>query len=306
MCIRDSYFSHRAAALGGLNQPGRVNPSPPPHTMMGHSRTPSLTMQANQPPRDQRSAAPSQAQQSGHGHALPSNPYAQPSNGPTFSQPPPPEARNHAHHSHHSSLTGTFSSFHRRDVSRDEAIRQEQHAEAARRDRENQERIREAQELEHLRQREQYYAQARQQQQQQQQQQEEDREREMRHRMFSRGPPPPPQPLQPPAFNGPAFVQERFNPSSIREQAQRETEAAMRQQQQQEAEQRMRGAEQRMREEAMHRDARAEQRMAEEARHREAIAQEQLRFRQQGEAMFRRQTPLGGNYGHPPPQPPRR
>ncbi|KAK3074432.1 hypothetical protein LTR53_003163, partial [Teratosphaeriaceae sp. CCFEE 6253] len=297
-----SYFSHRATALGGLNQPGRANPSPPPHGALGHSRTPSLTMQAGRSQREQRPVGPGQAQQPGQGAPLHPNPYAQAPNNPPFAQPMPPEARNHAHHSHNSSLSGGFATFDHRAPNREDAIRQEQQqaqqAQAAQhRDRDQLDRMREVHEHEHRQREAQFYAQHRQQQQQQQQQRhEEDRERENRQRMFPRGPPQPPPPLQPPGFGGPAFTHERFGSSSIREQAQRETDIAIRQQQ--EAESRMREAEQRM----------AEQRMMEEARMRDQrehhLAQDQLRFRQQGETLFRRQTPLGGNYGHPPPPPP--
>ncbi|TKA68314.1 hypothetical protein B0A55_08613 [Friedmanniomyces simplex] len=281
------YFSHRAAALGGLNQAGRANPSPPPHSILGHSRTPSLTMQANQPLREQRPVVPTQqAQHSGHGAALHPNPYAQ----QPVSQPPQPEARNHAHHSHNSSLTSGFPPFHQRVPSHEEVMRQEQqqqHAFAALREREEMERRRRDHQHEFdFRQREAYFAQQRQ----QQLHQEDDRERERQQRqqpMFARRPPPPPpppQPLQPPPFNGPAFAQDR-PPASLRDQAKREMEAAMRHQEMT-VEQRM------LQEDAMLREQHERRHFDEQSRRRQ----------QQHEEAFRRQTPLGGGFGHPPPR----
>ncbi|KAK0304520.1 hypothetical protein LTR01_007313 [Friedmanniomyces endolithicus] len=277
------YFSHRASALGGLNQPGRANPSPPPHSVLGHSRTSSLTMQANQSMREQRSVLPTQqAQHIGHGAALHPNPYAQQPAGSPLLQAPQPEARNHAHHSHNSSLPGGFPPFHQRAPNRDEAIRhehQQQHAIAALRERDEMERQRRDHHEFEFRQREAFFVQQRQ----QHQHQEEDRDHQQRQQpLFARGPPPPPpQPLQPPTFNGQAFAPDR-PPASLREQSKREMEAAMRQQEM---------TEERMQEDALMRE-----------QHERRHFEEQSRRRQQHEEAFRRQTPLGGGFGHPPPR----
>ncbi|KAK1057945.1 hypothetical protein LTR74_013790 [Friedmanniomyces endolithicus] len=280
------YFSHRTSALGGLNQPGRANPSPPPHSVLGHSRTSSLTMQANQPLREQRSVVPTQqAQHIGHGAALHPNPYAQQPAGSPLPQLPQPEARNHAHHSHNSSLTGGFPPFHQRAPTRDEAIRQEhqqQHAFAALRERDEMERQRRAHHEFEFRQREAFFVQQRQQ---QQQHQEEDREHQQRQQpLFARGPPPPPppQPLQPLAFKGQAFAPDR-PPASLREQSKREMEAAMREQE---------ITEERMQEDALMREQHERRHFEEQSRRRQQLHEE----------AFRRQTPLGGGFGHPPPR----
>lgn len=120
------YFSHRTGVLGSLSGPQRGNPSPPPHAVIGHSRTPSLTMQGpSQPPREQRGLMQGQSQgQAGGPPAQPlqPNPYAQPP--PPFGQPPPGQAQNHAHHAHNTSIGGAFG-MHSRSMSRDEPMRQE-------------------------------------------------------------------------------------------------------------------------------------------------------------------------------------
>lgn len=121
------YFSHRPGVLGSLSGPQRGNPSPPPHAMIGHSRTPSLTTQGpSQPPREQRGFM--QGQQQGQAAGPPAqplqpNPYSQPPQ--SFGQAPPGQAQNHAHHAHNNSIGGGFG-LHSRNISRDEPLRQEQ------------------------------------------------------------------------------------------------------------------------------------------------------------------------------------
>lgn len=190
---------------------------------------------------------------------------------------------------------------HHRAPSREDNIRR-QHEEQVRRDRDEQgwRRMQQEQEMRDRmqdrelrdidRQREAaFYAQQRQQ---QQQQQEHERQQQQQHG-FPRGPLPP-QPLQPPTFNGAAFGQPRGS-VGLRDQALRETEAAMRQ------EEVMRENEQRH---AQHGD-----RMRFEAAMREQQQIEEFRRRQQQQqedALFQRRTPLGNGFGHPPPAQPRR
>jgi serine/arginine repetitive matrix protein 2 len=125
------YFSHyRTSVLGSLNGPQRHNPSPPPHSLMSHSRTPSLSGQGpSQPPREQRGFMPNQQQsqhQVGTPSAQPPQPTSFPPPPPPFSQPPPSQAQNHTHHAHNTSIGGPFGSMHQRTISRDDAIRHEQ------------------------------------------------------------------------------------------------------------------------------------------------------------------------------------
>lgn len=128
--VRPYFSHHRPSALGPLNGPQRHNPSPPPHSLMSHSRTPSLSAQGpSQPPRDQRGYLPNQQQpqhQVGTPSAQPLQPTSFPPPPPPFSQPPPNQAQNHAHHAHNTSIGGPFGSMHQRNISRDDAMRHEQ------------------------------------------------------------------------------------------------------------------------------------------------------------------------------------
>ncbi|KAK5710814.1 hypothetical protein LTR15_012791 [Elasticomyces elasticus] len=277
------YFSHRTAAFGGLNQPDRANPSPPPHSVLGHSRTSSLTMQANPPLRDPRPGLPNQSPHPNHGPALHTNPYAQQQHGHPFPQPPPPDARDHSHPSHSRTVSGAHPFPHQRAPSRDDIMRQDQQQQvfAMSRERDDMERQRREQQDFEFRHREALIAQHRQQ---QLQEEERDRERQQRHQqMFARGPPMPQHPQQAPGFNGPPFPHDR-PPPGIRDQVNRELEAEMRREE-------MRVSELRGREESMAREQRDHER-----RHFEEISR-----RRQHEEAVRRQTPLGGNFGHPPP-----
>lgn len=312
------YFSHRAAALGQLNQPTRANPSPPPHTVIGHSRTPSLTMQPSQPPpREQHGVQQSQHGQRGPVQPLHSNPYAQQPAGTPFSQAPPQQVQNHSHHAHNGSLGGGFPGMHQRGPSREDALRRQQQDEqafaaAAQREREEHEWRRQDQLRERMTDRElremeqqqrhhaeQFYAQQRQQQQ----------EQERHQQAFARGPPP--QHQQAPVFGGPVFPQPTGN-IGLRDQAKRDLEAAMRDEQlRQQDDQRRVQQEDRMRFEA-HReqDRRREQEMDVIWRRQQQQQQQQMQRlqqqQQQEDPAFQRRTPLGNGFGHPPPQQPRR
>lgn len=129
--VRPYFSHHRASALGPLNGPQRHNPSPPPHSLMSHSRTPSLSAQGpSQPPREQRGFLPNQ-QHAPHQVGTPSAQPLQPTSfqppppPPPFSQAPPTQAQNQAHHAHNNSI-GPFNSLHQRNLSREDAMRQEQ------------------------------------------------------------------------------------------------------------------------------------------------------------------------------------
>lgn len=129
--VRPYFSHHRASALGPLNGPQRHNPSPPPHSLMSHSRTPSLSAQGpTQPPREQRSFLPPAQQQGQHQvgtpTAQPLQPTSYPPPPPSFSQAPPSQVQNHAHHAHNTSIGGPFGNLHQRTMSRDDAMRQEQ------------------------------------------------------------------------------------------------------------------------------------------------------------------------------------
>jgi serine/arginine repetitive matrix protein 2 len=128
--VRPYFPHHRASVLGPLNGPQRHNPSPPPHSMMTHSRTPSLPAQApNQPPREQRGFMPNQQQaqhQVGTPSAQPPQPTSFPQPPPPFSQAPSNQVQNHPHHAHNTSVGGPFGSMHQRTISRDDAMRHEQ------------------------------------------------------------------------------------------------------------------------------------------------------------------------------------
>ena len=306
---RPYFTSHRPSLFGALNQPIRVNPSPPPHTVIGHSRTPSLTTQPNQPqPREQHPGI--QAQQHQHGHRGPiqplhANPYAQQAQqqqqnaGTPFSQPPAQHMHNHAHHAHNSSL-GSFPGMHHRAPSREETMRQhdpvrqqQQQEMAARRDREEMEWRRMQEQERHeidrrreLSQREQFLV---------QQQRQHQLEQEQLSSRYPRGPPP--QNMQAPAFNAPAFGQTRMG--GLRDQAQREADLAMQQHQEAAARHEV------VRQEVARRQQ--QQQLEDEDRRRYGFAamrrdQEEAYARsRQDEAMFPRRTPLGGGFGHPPP-----
>lgn len=133
--VRPYFSHHRASALGPLSGPQRHNPSPPPHALMPHSRTPSQSGQGStQPPREQGRYLPNQAQaphQVGTPSAQPLQPVAYPPPPPPFSQAPPSQAQNHAHHAHNTSIGRPFSAMHQRTMSREDALRHEQQAFAA-------------------------------------------------------------------------------------------------------------------------------------------------------------------------------
>jgi serine/arginine repetitive matrix protein 2 len=127
--VRPYFSHHRASALGPLG-PQRHNPSPPPNSLMTHSRTPSLPTQGpSQPPREQRGFLQNQQQsqhQIGTPSAQPLQPTSYPPPPPPFSQAPPTQAQNHAHHAHNTSIGGPFGNMHQRTISRDDAMRHEQ------------------------------------------------------------------------------------------------------------------------------------------------------------------------------------
>ncbi|PIA91416.1 hypothetical protein CB0940_09120 [Cercospora beticola] len=102
--LRDSRsgypFSNHRTMFSGLNPPARANPSPPP-SMLGHSRTPSLT----------QTGAPRESARSVHvgGSTVTPAPlsslqYGRPDSIPPFSQAPP-QSTNRAHHSHNNSIS---------------------------------------------------------------------------------------------------------------------------------------------------------------------------------------------------------
>ncbi|KAM0704968.1 hypothetical protein Q7P35_007755 [Cladosporium inversicolor] len=127
--VRPYFSHHRTSALGSLNGPQRHNPSPPPHSLMSHSRTPSLPGQGpNQPPRERGFLSNQQQSQHqvGTPSAQPLQPTSFPPPPPPFSQPPPSQAQNHAHHAHNTSIAGPFGGMHQRNISRDDAMRHEQ------------------------------------------------------------------------------------------------------------------------------------------------------------------------------------
>ncbi|KAI7465665.1 hypothetical protein KC351_g14866, partial [Hortaea werneckii] len=279
---RPFFAPHRSSAFGQLNQPTRANPSPPPHPVIGHSRTPSLTTQPHQPPpREQHPAL--QGQQPlpvGRGPAqqpLHANPYAQPPGGTPFSQPPIQQVPSHAHHGHSGSIGGGFNGgVHSRAPSRGEIARHEQIV--AQREREDFE-IRRMQDhhREFERHRDaQMYAQR-------QQQIEAERQH---HQAYARGGPPPP-PMHPGHFGG----HQPFPPprASLRDQAMRDAEVAI-----QEEEHRRRSHVMQAQQHQAHED---ERRRFEMDMQRE---REYEYMRRQGEPVYRR-TPLGGSFAHPPP-----
>lgn len=275
------YYSHRSSMMGQLNGPGGANPSPPPHPIIQHSRTPSLSGQgpAQPPSVDSRgymsNQQPGAASGSNPGVALQPSPYGPQSHTP-FSQPPPPasQAASHAHHAHNPPMGGGFPPMHQRGLSRDEHLRQEQ----AFREREREEREW------RLRQEEQDAERRRVEAQQLAQRQHE------QERHYSRGGggggggggvPPGQPPMQPPFGGGASFEQggpPRLGAmGGMREQAKREAEFVM----QQEAE--------RMRQHPMlrEREREREREQAEEARRRH----------DQAFLPGARRTPLGGGGG---------
>ena len=264
-----SYYphSHRSSILGSLNQPRGI-PSPPPlGSGIGHSRTPSLTGATSQATRDQpRSglAGPLSSASYPSAQSLQSNPYASQPSTP-FPQPQTSQAQNQTHHAHNSSLGGPFPSLHHRTISQDHIIRQEQahHAAMRERERERDERDmqwrREALEAENRRREEAMYRQRQQ-------------EQERQHQ-------PPSSAIQPPSFPGPPFSQTRG--LDLREQARRDTAAAM----QREDQERHRAEDERRRHEAMVRE------------------REQIEDNRRREDLFRRLTPSNGAFGFPPPRP---
>ncbi|KAK5166167.1 uncharacterized protein LTR77_008428 [Saxophila tyrrhenica] len=281
---------HRSSLLGSLNQQ-RGNPSPPPPLGgIGHSRTPSLTGQSSQQAHDQARQSMMGQQQQGPSHqpaqALQSNPYGA-QQMPPFSQPPPSQAQNQAHHSHNGSMGGPFPSLHHRGMSREdqsyEQYRQDQQHHLAQRDREERE-IREMrwrqQELERRhedeRQQQQHFA-AQQQQQQRQQMEQQQQQQAMQHHR-------PPQPLQPPTFGGTPFIPSASASGGgrldLRRQSQMDGEMAMREEVERLGLERER---RRLQEEEVGRRREEGRRMEEEFRRREA----------EGMGGWRR-TPLGG------------
>ena len=311
------YFSHRSSVLGGLNAPTRANPSPPPHTIMSHSRTPSLTTQGpTQPPREQRPFGPSQQQQQQPqqkqqqaAHPLQANTYAREPPPASFGQQQQqqqPQAPSHAHHSHNTSLGGGFPGIHHQRVfSREDAVRQEQVYFAQRQQQEEQEMRRMAGAREIDRQREQDFLRRnemaqmarreedeRQRHQQQQQQQQQN--------PFGRGPPPP---MHAHHFGGSGFDQGPRPMLGLREQSMRDAQAAtireeQRRREELDQQQRMREASDR---EAHFRElADSDQRR----RYEEQVRREEELRRRHDEAFAppNKRTPLGGGYGPPPPR----
>ncbi|KAK4569781.1 hypothetical protein LTR86_002750 [Recurvomyces mirabilis] len=327
-------FPPRGGVLGGLNQPIRAVPSPPPHGSLSHSRTSSVTMQQGQgsQSREQRFGLPGHQGLSGlggPGQTLHPNPYGQQSVPNPFEQAPSSEGRNHAHHSHNNSLSGSLQTMHHRGSLREDAARQQElQAQQAQRQHEAElgwrredmrldERRMDEMRMDEMRRRDEMIRAERQdemmrddmmrrgernllferqqqqqqhffEQQQRQRQDDEMRDRDRQQQFMSRGPPPPmqPQAMQPQGFSGgPPFGLDRIRTPSLRDQAARETEAAMRH----EAAQRMGG-------DVMFRDR--DHNRVSEREHAEGM-------RRHEEAMFRR-TPLQqAPFGHPPP-PPRR
>lgn len=278
------YVSHRSSLLGGLNQPTRANPSPPPAGMMSHSRTNSLTMQGPPGSRDVR-APPTGPQhqrgpEPGLAHPLQSNPYGRPSAGSSFGQPTHSELRGHSHaHAHHNSLTGGIPTREARVI---QAFEEREASRQVERDREEIEwrRDQERRAIEAER-REREFAERRNFEEHQNRLDNQRRqemmmlERERQHQQQRMYPPPgPSHPMQPMTYGGigpggfPGH-HELQRQGDLRDQARREVEA------------RMRHEEDRMR-------------MSEE----EAI----MMRRAQEEEMSRRQTPIGF-FGHPPPPP---
>lgn len=124
---RDSraYLSHRSSTLSQLNQPMRANPSPPPISGINHSRTPSLTTQAPQSVREQHPALAGPVHLGGHTtmQGLHPNPYGQSSSTSGFAHQPPPQAQPHAHHAHSNSIGSSL--VHHRAPSREDGLRQQ-------------------------------------------------------------------------------------------------------------------------------------------------------------------------------------
>lgn len=203
----------------------RINPSPPPLTGNPHSRTPSLSGQSGQQPREQPRASLSGPQPV---QSLQPNPYANQSQL-SFSHQQSAQAQNQSHHSHNSSHGGPFPSFHQRNMSRDDYVRPEQARQeqainaAQQRERDEQDlrlrQQREALEAERRRE-EQYIAQL---------QQEQERERQQ---VLQRAPP---QPVQPASFSGGTFGQGRN--LDLRGQSWKDGEMAMREEQERQRQQ---------------------------------------------------------------------
>ena len=263
------YFSHsdHRSILGSSLGQTRAVPSPPPNQGIVHSRTPSLTTQAREPPRAPlRSGLGSQQP----AQPLQPNPYA--SQQPlSFSQQPGGQAQNHAHHSQNNLLSNPFPSLHHRAISRDEHARREQALAAAQREREEQD-ARWKQRQENLeagrRQHERYIA--------QQHQQEQDRQQSY-HRA-------PPQPLQPP-LGGASLSQSRS--LDLRGQSRMEAEFALRQQEQERERQRMQQHQQQQQQDA---DRRRQEFVMRERDEADAFK------RRQEESSFPRRTPLSGGF----------
>lgn len=292
------YFPHRASAFGGLNQPTRANPSPPPHAVMGHSRTPSLTTQPHQPPpREQHPAFQSQSMPGSRGPVQPlhANPYAQPPAGTPFSQPPVQQIQNHAHHAHNGSVSAGFPGMHHRAPSHGEIARHEQMV-AVQRERDDFEmrRMHEQRDFERHHRDAQFHAQR-----QHQHQMEQDRQQQA----FARGPPgPPPQQMHPGFGHPPPFAQPR---ASLRDQAMRDAEAALQEEQER---RRSHAMHQQQHQQQQHQQQHQQHQDDERRRFEMEVQQREREFeymRRQGEPVFRR-TPLGGGYGPPPPPPPPR
>lgn len=284
---RAPFYPHRSSMLGGLNQPGRANPSPPPHAL--HSRTPSLSaQQANAPPpRESRSVlgGPPPSAQSLH-----SNPYAaqQQQHLPPYSQAP--QAQNRAHHSHNTSI-GDRPSYlpfgHTGSTSREEAMRREDEIARAQqqqreRDREREEQMRfEAIQLERQRAHEQHIYAHRQQ------------EAEMERRRMDEAayaaarPPAGHQPLHhAPPYGSPFGAPGPGRGPSLREQSTREAEQMM--------------ADQRMFQEREERRRRDQQPGPPPPQgYRDGPGDPMMR--RPDEYLSRRTTPYGGQPSYPPP-----
>ena len=259
--VRGHYqHNHRTSIITTLGQL-RAVPSPPPlGSGIPHSRTPSLTAQTTQPGREQPRSSLAGPHQPGQ--PLQQNTYA--SQPPTpFSQQQSSQSQNQAQHSHNNSLTGPFPTLHHRGLSRDDALRHEHARADALREREREEQDmrwrRDAMDAERRREEEFH----------RQRQQEQERQQSLH-----RGPP---QALQPPAFGGPQFGQNRG--LDLRGQARMDAEAAVREREEQE---RQRQHDERRRQEAMLQRDREDE------------------YRRRQEDLYRR-TPVGGNFGFPPP-----
>lgn len=209
---RGFHYPHRGFS-NPMSQPP-TNPSPPPHTL-GHSRTPSLTMQSGKPHSAMQSQSRQPTPQNAQG--MPPSAYGQPPSSGPFHPPATTQAQNRSHHTHNSSLSGSYTSMHHRGLSREDQARQQEEQmyvqRQQNREAEEQWKRREASDAERRDRDAQYHAQQRQEQELQQ--------------SYARGPPP--QSMHPP-YGAPAYSQSRA-PLGLREQSRAEVDTHMREQQ---------------------------------------------------------------------------